>query len=59
MVSALDSLQAREFLAKKCTEYGKVLIDAGTAGYHGQAYTSVRFLTGCHNCYNVDKINQH
>ena len=55
----MDSLKAREFLARKCTEYGKVMIDAGTAGYYGQSYTSMRFLTSCHNCYNVDRINDN
>jgi len=35
------------------------MIDAGTAGYHGQSYTSVRFLTSCHNCYNVGRMNDN
>jgi ubiquitin-like 1-activating enzyme E1 B len=38
-------------VAKNATKYSKILIDAGTAGFHGQSYTSIRFLTSCHNCY--------
>lgn len=53
MISALDSIKAREYLAKSCTEYGKVMIDAGTAGFYGQSYASVRFVTSCHNCSSV------
>lgn len=53
MISALDNIRAREYVARKCTEYGLVLIDAGTAGYHGQSYYSERFVTGCHNCYST------
>ena len=26
------------------------MIDAGTMGYSGQAYASIRFMTTCHNC---------
>lgn len=53
MISALDSIKAREFLAQKCIEYDKVMIDAGTAGMYGQSYMSVRFLTSCHNCHPI------
>lgn len=27
------------------------MIDAGTSGFNGQSYTSVRFVVSCHNCY--------
>jgi ubiquitin-like 1-activating enzyme E1 B len=52
VISALDNLKAREHLAKNATKYGKVMIDAGTSGYNGQSYSSVRFKTSCHNCYS-------
>lgn len=55
VISALDSIKAREYLARRCTEYGKVMVDAGTAGFYGQAYASVRFVTGCHNCQTSSK----
>lgn len=50
VISALDSIQVREYLAAKATRNRKPLIDAGTMSYHGQAYSSVRFITTCHNC---------
>ena len=50
IVSALDSIKAREYLASRATRNGKPLFDAGTMSYHGQAYASVRFVTTCHNC---------
>ena len=35
------------------------MIDAGTAGFHGQSYTNVRFLTGCHNCHPLSNNNNN
>ena len=50
VISALDSIKAREHLAAMATRSNKPFIDAGTMSYHGQAYASIRFLTTCHNC---------
>jgi ubiquitin-like 1-activating enzyme E1 B len=43
-------MKAREHLAAQATKCGKPLIDAGTMSYFGQAYSSIRFKTSCHNC---------
>jgi ubiquitin-like 1-activating enzyme E1 B len=32
------------------TRCGLALVDAGTMGFRGQSYASVRFITSCHNC---------
>jgi ubiquitin-like 1-activating enzyme E1 B len=50
VISALDSIKVREYLAMQATRNGKPLIDAGTMSYNGQAYASLRFKTTCHNC---------
>lgn len=50
IISALDNIKAREHLAAQATRNGKPLVDAGTMGYNGQAYASIRFITPCHNC---------
>lgn len=50
IISALDSIKVREYLAAQATRNGKPFIDAGTMSYHGQAYASIRFKTACHNC---------
>ncbi len=40
-------------------KFGLKLIDAGTAGYFGQSYSSSRFKTSCHNCSNVTNDNKN
>ncbi|XP_061473709.1 ubiquitin-like modifier-activating enzyme 7 isoform X2 [Rhineura floridana] len=45
VVSALDSLQAREYVCKRCVQYLKPLLDSGTEGTMGHAEVIVPFLT--------------
>jgi ubiquitin-like 1-activating enzyme E1 B len=50
IISALDNMKVREYLAAQATRNNKPFIDAGTMSYNGQAYTTIRFKTNCHNC---------
>nr|XP_056713428.1 ubiquitin-like modifier-activating enzyme 7 [Euleptes europaea] len=45
VATALDSLQARAYVGKRCTQYRKPLLDSGTLGTRGHVQALVPFLT--------------
>ncbi|XP_048344495.1 ubiquitin-like modifier-activating enzyme 7 [Sphaerodactylus townsendi] len=45
VATALDSLQARAYVGKQCTQYLKPLLDSGTQGTKGHVQVFVPFLT--------------
>ncbi|XP_073914993.1 ubiquitin-like modifier-activating enzyme 7 isoform X2 [Castor canadensis] len=45
VVAALDSFQARHYVAARCTHYLKPLLEAGTQGTHGSASVFIPHVT--------------
>ncbi|XP_066469521.1 ubiquitin-like modifier-activating enzyme 7 isoform X2 [Tiliqua scincoides] len=45
VATALDSLEAREYVGERCVQFLKPLLDSGTSGTNGHAQVSVPFVT--------------
>lgn len=45
VATALDSMEAREYVGQRCVQFLKPLLDSGTAGTKGHAQVFVPFLT--------------
>jgi ubiquitin-activating enzyme E1 len=52
VMTALDNLNARHYVDKKCVEYGKHLIDSGTLGPQGNVQVVVPYITESYGASN-------
>lgn len=50
ILCALDNALAREHLGRMCLKSNRILVDAGTGGFSGQANVVKRFSYQCNNC---------
>jgi ubiquitin-like 1-activating enzyme E1 B len=50
VIMALDNVEARTFVNAVCVRLGVLLLDAGTAGYSGQARLIHPGETACYSC---------
>jgi len=50
VINALDNVAARKHVNRLCLATGRPLVEAGTAGYLGQAYPIRKGVTECFEC---------
>ncbi|KAL1476494.1 hypothetical protein MTO96_018482 [Rhipicephalus appendiculatus] len=50
VVSALDNVEGRRYIDRRCVHYSKALVDSGTVGTKGSVQVVVPFLTESYSC---------